>query len=75
MQTLSDIIEAEDNSYRPPHIKYETPGGFDLMDLMAFAEHGQPYEWFPQIARPGPCRLVAAAGECRCGRFLVVDAP
>ena len=60
MQTLSDIIEAEDNSYRPPHIEYETPGGFDLMDLMAFAEHGQPYEWFlncaPRPRSPGGSR-------------------
>ena len=54
MQTLSDIIEAEDNSYRPPHIKYETPGGFDLMDLMAFAEHGQPYEWFHKLRAQAP---------------------
>ena len=49
MQTLSDIIEPEDNGYRPPNIKYQTPGGFDLMDLMAFAEHGQPYEWFHKL--------------------------
>ena len=54
MQTLSDIIEAEDNSYRPPHIKYETPSGFDLMDVMAFAEHGQPYEWFHKLRAKAP---------------------
>ena len=44
MQSLSDMIQPEDNSYRPPHIKYQTPQGFDLMDIMAFAEHGQPYD-------------------------------
>ena len=46
MQALSQTIRQEDNSYRPPFVKYETPDGFDLMDLMAFADHGQPYEWF-----------------------------
>ena len=35
MQSLSDMIQPEDNNYRPPHIKYQTPQGFDLMDIMA----------------------------------------
>ena len=53
MQSLSDMIQPEDNSYRPPHIKYQTPQGFDLMDIMTLAEHGQPYEYY-HIARTRP---------------------
>ena len=33
MQALSNTIQAEDNSYRPPHINYQAPEGFDLMDI------------------------------------------
>ena len=54
MQSLSQTIHAEDNGYRPPHIKYQKPDGFDLMDLMAFAEHGQPYEWFHTLREKAP---------------------
>lgn len=54
MQNLSDIIEPENNEYRPSHIKYETPDGFDLMDIMAFAEHGQPYEYFHTLREKAP---------------------
>jgi len=54
MQTLSEIIQAEDNSYRPPTQKYQAPAGFDPMDLLAFAEHGQPYEYFHKLRAEAP---------------------
>ncbi len=54
MRPLSQTIRTEDNSYRPPHIKYETPAGFDLMDIMAFAEHGQPYSYFHTLREKAP---------------------
>ena len=54
MQSLSETIQPEDNSYRPPHIKYQTPKGFDLMDIMAFAEHGQPYDYFHTLREQAP---------------------
>ena len=54
MLSLSETIQPEDNSYRPPHIKYQTPEGFDLMDIMAFAEHGQPYEYFHTLRAQAP---------------------
>ena len=40
MQMLSETIQPEDNSYRPPHIAYETPEGFDLMDMTMFRSFG-----------------------------------
>ncbi|MAI50953.1 MAG: hypothetical protein CBC55_10860, partial [Gammaproteobacteria bacterium TMED95] len=54
MESLSETIQPEDNSYRPPHMKYETPAGFDLMDIMAFAAHGQPYEYFHTLREKAP---------------------
>ena len=54
MQALSKTIKAEDNNYRPPHIKYQTPDDFNLMDIMAFAEHGQPYDYFHTLREKAP---------------------
>ena len=70
MQSLSDIIQPEDNAYRPPHVKYETPAGFDLMDIMAFAEHGQPYEYFHTLREKAPVAWWQHGGY-GCCRFLV----
>ncbi|MBT7280530.1 MAG: cytochrome P450 [Rhodobiaceae bacterium] len=54
MQLLSEIIQPEDNSYRPPHIAYETPEGFDLMDMTMFRDHGQPYDYFHTLREKAP---------------------
>ena len=77
MQSLSEIIQPEDNNYRPPHIKYDTPAGFDLMDIMAFAEHGQPYAYFHTL-REKPRwlggshlrrQMLPVSGRCRVMRM------
>ena len=54
MQMLSETIQPEDNSYRPPHIAYETPKGFDLMDMTMFRDHGQPYDYFHTLREKAP---------------------
>ena len=54
MQMLSETIQPEDNSYRPPHIAYETPEGFDLMDMTMFRDHGQPYDYFHTLREKAP---------------------
>ncbi len=54
MQMLSETIQAEDNSYRPPHIAYETPKGFDLLDMTMFRDHGQPYDYFHTLRDKAP---------------------
>ena len=72
MQSLSETIQPEDNSYRPPHIKYQTPEGFDLMDIMAFAEHGQPYDYFHTCANT-PRWLGGSRLKRPMCRFLVAD--
>ena len=63
MQTLSDIIKPEDNGYRPPNIKYQTPGGFDLMDVMALPSMANHMSGFINCSRkprlPGGSRRLA----------------
>jgi cytochrome P450 len=54
MQALSNTIQAEDNSYRPPHINYQAPEGFDLMDIKAFEAVGQPHEYFHKLREAAP---------------------
>jgi cytochrome P450 len=54
LEALSQIIQAEDNNYRPPHIKYEKPGGFDLLDIKAFEAVGQPHDYFHKLRAQAP---------------------
>ena len=54
MDPLSQTITAEDNSYRPPHIKYQVPEGFDLMDIKGFEAVGQPHEYFHKLRAAAP---------------------
>ena len=54
MQTLSKIIQPEDNGYRPPSQKFSAPAGFDPMDILAFAENGQPYDYFHKLREKAP---------------------
>ncbi len=53
MEALSQTIEAEDNSYCPPYIKYQTPEGFDLLDILAFRD-GQPHDYFHKLRTEAP---------------------
>ena len=55
MEALSETIQPEDNGYRPPQgIKYTIPDGFDLLDIMAFRDHGQPYDYFHSLRENAP---------------------
>ena len=54
MDPLSQTITAENNSYRPPHIKYQVPDGFDLLDIKGFESVGQPHEYFHKLRAAAP---------------------
>ena len=54
MRALSEKITGEDNSYRPAQIKYEVPSGFNLIDILDFQAHGQPYEYFHKLRAQAP---------------------
>ncbi len=54
MQALSEILEAEEFGYHPPQgVKYQTPDGFDLTDIMMFTQ-GQPHEYFHKLRAHAP---------------------
>ena len=69
MEALSQIIQAEDNNYRPPHIKYEKPGGFDLLDIKAFEAVGQPHDYFHKLRSQAPVSWWQPPADTDVGGF------